>query len=481
MGLSIPFDEFQDLPALILCESERVVTYGDLESEIKNVSQTLQQERKSLVVCLVGNDVASITSYLGASASGHAVFLLDSKMEALHRKALFDRYIPEWILLPAESVDKSPPPEHSDMLSAYRPFYKTPSGILIFKSRVSASSPPVHSSLSLLLPTSGTTGSPKLVRLSSRNVESNAQSIADYLDISSDERPVLALPIHYSFGLSILNSHLIRGACLLLSGRRVLEREFWDVFKKLKGTSFSGVPYAYQILDKIGFERFVPPTLRTMTQAGGKLPEPLVRKFSKLMEENRGCFFVMYGQTEATARIAFVPPDRLKDKIGSAGVAIPGGRIWIENSGSGSTGEVVYSGDNVMMGYAESREDLGRGDDLKGVLRTGDLGYLDQDGFLFLTGRNKRIAKVYGLRINLDEIEKKALELGGRLGPSVAVFSNDQIVFYCELGNEEDFRQIREQLATLYRLNHNTFDFRHIDALPLTAAGKVDYRALGEN
>ena len=135
------------------------------------------------------------------------------------------------------------------------------------------------------------------------------------------------------------------------------------------------------------------------------------------MAARGGRFFVMYGQTEATARIAYVPPDRLSEKLGSAGIAIPGGRLSIEPAGAGTmdgpvTGEVVYEGPNVMLGYATGSGDLALGDELGGVLRTGDIGYLDEDGFLFLVGRSKRIAKVFGLRINLDEVEAAMREHG---------------------------------------------------------------------
>jgi acyl-CoA synthetase (AMP-forming)/AMP-acid ligase II len=331
----------------------------------------------------------------------------------------------------------------------------------------------------LLLSTSGTTGSPKFVRLSRRNVESNAQAIAGYLGLRPSERAITSLPLHYAYGLSVLNSHLSSGGCVVLTEESLIRPEFWKTFSRWGCTSLAGVPYSFQILTRVGFERFALPSLRTMTQAGGRMDEGNVLKYGALMKGRGGRLFIMYGQTEATARIAYLPPDRLCEKAGSVGVAIPGGTLSIERDGEGAvprgqTGELVYRGPNVMLGYAESSEDLALGDQLGGTLRTGDLGHLDADGFLYLTGRRNRISKVYGLRISLDEVEGR---LRGR--GAVAVSGTDgKIVVFCETGDAPAHELWRRELAGLYKVNINAFEFRSIPALPLNAAGKIDYGRL---
>jgi long-chain acyl-CoA synthetase len=135
---------------------------------------------------------------------------------------------------------------------------------------------PLHDELALLFTTSGSTGSPKLVRISYENINSNAEAIAEYLSLSENERPITVLPMNYSYGLSIINSHLVKGATILLTARSIMEKEFWAFLKKEKATSFSGVPYTYEMLYKLRFFRMELPFLRTLTQAGGKLNEDLM-------------------------------------------------------------------------------------------------------------------------------------------------------------------------------------------------------------
>jgi acyl-CoA synthetase (AMP-forming)/AMP-acid ligase II len=185
-----------------------------------------------------------------------------------------------------------------------------------------------------------------------------------------------------------------------------------------------------------------------------------------------GRFYVMYGQTEATARMTILPWNKLPEKLGSVGLPIPGGRITI--NGTGPAGEVTYSGPNVMMGYANERADLALGDVLGGQLRTGDNGYLDQDGFLFIAGRAKRDAKVFGLRINLDEVEA----LLRARGPTAVIGGPDCLLVFCEYGNEEVFGAIRKELAATLKVNHQALQFFRVGQLPITSNGKIDYAQL---
>jgi acyl-CoA synthetase (AMP-forming)/AMP-acid ligase II len=233
------------------------------------------------------------------------------------------------------------------------------------------------------------------------------------------------------------------------------------------------------MLERIGFRDMGLPSLRTMQQAGGALDRRLTAIYAEYMAERSGRLFVMYGQTEATARIAYVPPDRLREKLGAAGIPIPGGSLEIdpetvELREGRSIGEVIYRGPNVMMGYASSPEDLEEGDTLQGVLRTGDLGYLDADGFLFLVGRSKRIAKVFGHRINLDEVEARLREHG----PAAVVGGQDSVWGVCAFGTEESVARLAASLARDLRLHHTAVRLRRVDAIPTSASGKIDYRAV---
>jgi acyl-CoA synthetase (AMP-forming)/AMP-acid ligase II len=219
------------------------------------------------------------------------------------------------------------------------------------------------------------------------------------------------------------------------------------------------------------------PSIHTMQQAGGALDRNLTVTYARHMADKGGRLVVMYGQTEATARIAWVPPDRLVDKLGSAGIAVPGGRLRIDEGtppapGQPAIGEVVYEGPNVMLGYADRREDLARGDDQHGVLRTGDIGYLDDEGFLFLVGRSKRIAKVFGLRVNLDEVELMLRESG----PAAVVASGDTIRGFCAFGTDESVAELRQQLSRRLRIHPSALELRRVPDIPVSGSGKVDYR-----
>lgn len=339
-----------------------------------------------------------------------------------------------------------------------------------------------------MLTTSGTTGSRKLVRLSIRNVEANAASIAEALTLTPQDRPLAMLPIHYSFGLSVVNSHWRVGATVVLTDDGVLQRRLWETFDAEACTSLAGVPYTYQMLERVGFRQMDLPSLRSLQQAGGALDQRLTELYRDHMAQRNGRFFVMYGQTEATARIAVVPPDRLVDKLGSAGLAIPRGRLRIvadpgpdrpngaTATGAGTTGEVVSEGPNVMLGYASTAEDLASGDKLHGVLRTGDIGYLDADGFLFLVGRSKRIAKVFGHRVNLDEVEAMVRESG----PAAVVGGADAIWAFCAFGTPDEVDDLGRAVAARLRIHHTGLRFRHVDTIPTTDSGKVDYRRVQE-
>ncbi|MET0283212.1 MAG: AMP-binding protein [Polyangiales bacterium] len=423
-----------DATALIDAASGEHITYAALKARVDRLASTMQGER-TLAFVACKQDVASIVAYLAALAAGHVVFLFDADLK-----------------LRAELIER------------YRP------GLLVEGANVQAGDVKhtLHPSLQLLLSTSGTTGSPKLVRLSLENLRSNAASIAQYLGLGADERAVTSLPFHYSYGLSVLNSHLAVGASLVVTDASVMRPELWSAIREHRVTSFAAVPYAYQIMRRVGFEKMELPSLRTLTQAGGKLPAPLVAHYHALMKARGGRFFTMYGQTEATARISYLPPERAEEKAGSIGIAIPGGRLELDD------GELVYHGPNVMLGYATSAEELALGDTQGGVLRTGDLGTRDDEGFFSITGRLKRFAKVYGLRINLDELEAKVRNHG-----NAAVLSDDErLTLFCEFGSDQELATLRATLASELQLNVNTFRMVRVEALPLLASGKVDYDAL---
>lgn len=427
----------------------RWYTYAGLRAGAEAVARGLRFHRKGLVFCFAENTVRTVSAYLGAQLAGHAVVLLDARLDPAFRNGLISRYEPEFIAGPVSEAGYE-----RTSVDTFR--------------RVAVRDRAIHSELALLLSTSGSTGTSKLVRLSHSNVMANAQQIRAALSIGPDERAMANLPLYYSYGLSVLNSHLLAGASTVLSGDGPAAGEFWDLIRSLECTSMAGVPYTYQILQRLDLEALNVPRLTTLTQAGGRLHPDLVRTFHSRMGRRGGRFFVMYGQTEATARMAVLPPGSTLEKLGSAGYAVSGGAFSIESD------EVVYRGPNVMMGYAAGPDDLARGDESTGCLRTGDLGYLEPDGCLYLSGRLNRFSKVYGLRVNLDEIESMLRTYG----PVAAVGGEDRLRIFCEEGGEAELRAHRRLLAQKLRVHPSAFQFQRVDRLPLTASGKTDYRLL---
>jgi acyl-CoA synthetase (AMP-forming)/AMP-acid ligase II len=341
----------------------------------------------------------------------------------------------------------------------------------------SASEAVAHADLALLLTTSGSTGSPKLVRLTARNLEANARSITEYLGLGPAERAVQSLPMYYSYGLSVLNSHLLAGGSVVLTPHSFMRPEFWRDVDEQRATSFAGVPYMYETLHRLRFDPARHPSLRTLTQAGGALRRELTSHFHARCAAAGARLVVMYGQTEATARISYVPPERLAEKVGSIGRAIPGGTLRLERleGMDGAAAELVYEGPNVMMGYAETPADLALGDVQRGVLRTGDLGAVDADGYFSVVGRLKRFAKLFGRRVSLEDVERElesafpvraiATEAGERLQVCVAAeaaVADDALVAH---------------LARFLAVPPSAIALRRLAELPLTATGKKDYKA----
>ena len=343
----------------------------------------------------------------------------------------------------------------------------------------------VHPDLALLLTTSGSTGAARMVRLSHQAVLANAEAIARALDITPREIAPTSLPFHLGYGLSVLNSHLLAGATVVVSAYPVIGPDFWAAVDTYRATSFAAVSHVYELLARLRWTPSAHPGLCTLTQSGSRMRPELIAQIADDIGRAGGRFYLMYGQTEATARMAVLPADRIADKSASVGLAVPGGNLSIRAESGEETrhpdlvGEVIYRGPSVMMGYADGAADLARDDDQGGVLHTGDIGRFDQDGYLYLEGRLKRIAKLFGQRINLDAVERLAADAGAE-GMTVAVARNDEaIVLWCE-GEAEPARleTISRRVAEGLRVNRHGVLARNIEKLPLLRNGKIDYRSL---
>lgn len=339
---------------------------------------------------------------------------------------------------------------------------------------------PIADELALLLTTSGSTGSPKYVKQSYGNILSNAKSIIEYLGITNADRAITTLPMSYTYGLSIVNTHILAGASIVLTEEAVIQREFWDILKKYKVNNFGGVPYTYEILKKLHFERMELPSLKYITQAGGKLGKELHLHFADICNKKGIKLIVMYGQTEATARMSWLPWEKTLEKAGSIGIAIPGGEFLLIDANdeviteSDVVGELTYKGANVTMGYATSYRELGLPDERGGRLETGDMAYRDSEGFFYITGRKKRFLKVYGNRVNLDEMDGLLQEAGYE---AVTAGEDNHVKVYAVNG---EAREIISFLVKKTGINMHAFEVVTIKQIPRSESGKILYTELKE-
>ncbi len=419
-------------PALI-DEHGGVLTYAELAARADALAARIGPERRLLLVEAT-NQVETVIAYIAALRGGHPVILTSGPAS----REIHDVFAPT---------------------------------ILHGEGHIHAMTPPaggMAADLAVMLSTSGTTGSAKLVRLSRDNIEANARSIVSYLGIAADDRAITTLPMGYSYGLSVLNSHLAAGAAVILTDRSVIDQSFWTLFDEQAATTMAGVPYTYELLETAGFREHSHPSLRTMTQAGGRLPAERVAAFATWAQTNGKRFFAMYGQTEATARMAYLPPEIAAQHPDCIGQAIPGGKLRIDPASR----ELIYAGPNVMMGYATKVEDLALPAG-PAELRTGDLAEEVAPGLFRVTGRAARFSKIAGLRIGLDDIEKILAEAGC----AALVAGDDTLIAVGVISPSkvEDAATVLRDRGTIPEWSLAIFP---LEAAPRLSSGKPDYRAV---
>lgn len=444
-------------------DAGRQVTYADLAAMVRERAAVLGGTRR-LVLMAGADGLDALVTYLAAISAGHPL-----------------------ILVPGDN-----PRSLASVVAAYDPdVVAGPDGELV--ERRPGTAHDLHPELTLLLSTSGSTGSPKLVRLSAENVQANAEAIAEYLAIRPTDIAATTLPMHYCYGLSVINSHLLAGASLMLTSMSVVDRCFWDDFRAVGATTLAGVPYTFDLLDRVGFESMDLPSLRYVTQAGGRLAPDRVRRYAELGRRKGWDLYVMYGQTEATARMAYLPPDLAFTSPGAVGVPIPGGSFRLEplpelplsrtcpdaRDGAVEVGELVYDGPNVMLGYAETPADLALGR-VTTSLRTGDVARRTPDGLLEIVGRRNRFAKVFGLRIDLDEVERvyagegMVVACAAAQGPT----GDRLVVAVSDAAAPVDVQRVAAVVREHVGLPHGAVAVCPVREVPRMPNGKPDYRAV---
>ena len=444
----------------VIDDSGERLTYGDLCDKAKEFSEALPY--RTLIFILAENCNGALLGYISALSNGVVPLIISNNTEQSLFDTLYGKYQPEFLSLPTNKIAG---------FNLKDTLYSTNGYSLV---RTGFDTPNLYEDLSLLLPTSGSTGSPKLVRHSYRNIEANAENVMNLFGLTSSERAMAALPMHYTMGLSVIASHLYAGATLLLCGKSLLDPVFWNMLRD-GATSFTGVPYSFELLAKLRFFRMNLPELKIITQGGGKLTEDMWLQLSSYAINNGKRFIATYGQSECTARMAYLPAELVSTKVCSIGIAEPGGQLSIiDNDGNETfegeaTGEMVYRGENVTLGYATSKEDLLKGDENHGIMHTGDLARRDADGCYFIVGRLKRFLKIFGLRIGLDEVENL---IRGKYGTDCYCSGDDEYLLV-KLTNASVANEIPAFIEEKTHLFYQRVKVEIVDKILRNEAGKV--------
>jgi len=414
-------------------------------------------KKNNLVLFLGDNDSESIAFYLIFLRLKQCQILLEQNINQLNLKLIVKKFQPEFIFYPKRySLPKN-----------YSIIFQLNKYNIIKKQTINKLK--INKNLAVLISTSGTTGESKFVKLSFDNIINNSKAIQTYLKLNKNDVGITTLPLAYSYGFSVINIHLLQDLKIVCNKKSIMEKDFWHLVNRYKVTNFAGVPFTFEIFDKLNFYEKNLYKLRFITQAGGRLNNQIIAKICNNFEKKKINFYVMYGQTEASPRISYIELKNLKNKINSVGKVIKGGKIYINKKNQ----EIIYEGLNIFKGYASERKDLTYCENIK-KLKTGDKGYLDNQNYLFINGRINRDIKIYGKRFNLDILEKF---LQNKLKDKILCKNNENQILVYGIKNYNE-KKIKNIISTEFGLPPLSIMFKKIDKFPINKNNKIDYSRL---
>jgi long-chain acyl-CoA synthetase len=417
-------------------------------------------KKKKLILFICDNDVNSLLFYIANLALKNCLIPISPSISNNSLKKIISNFKPDIIF--SKRLLKSDKYVLLEHFGQYK--------IL----KIKKSQTPIHKDLSLLLSTSGSSGNSKFVKLTYKNILSNALAIKKYLKLNYSDSTITTLPLNYSYGISVVNSHLLADAKIHANKLTFFDLEFWKKIKLLGISNISGVPFHYEILHRVGVDKINFNKLKFCTQAGGKLREDLIKILVNKFIKFKKNFYIMYGQTEASPRISYINQKTLSKYPNSVGKAIPGGKIFIKVKKK-RIGEICYKGDNIYRGYSTVRANLYKLKNIK-ILKTGDIGY-KKNGLLFILGRTSREAKIYGVRVNLDVLENYLNNSSKLL--SKCIFKNNKI-YICTLNKKYKELLIKKLIFEDFDININSIIFVRLKKFPLMYNRKIDYKKLYE-
>jgi len=418
-----------------IIQDSKKYSYDYLIKYSEKISKLIK--KNSLIILISKNEIDSIAFYISCIKNGYYLIILD---ENSNKKFLLDtikNFKPNYIFYPRKYIN----------LKKKNKKFSFSNYCL---EEIDKKEKKINVKNSIILTTSGTTSNPKFVRLSNKNLIKNTEQIIDYLNIKKNDITITTLPMAYSYGLSILNIHLEKGATIVINNDSVFSKNFWLKIKNFKVCSFGSVPAVYDYLKKIKFENFLTPPLKYLTVAGGKTSSKTLNYLYEVCRKNNIKFFVMYGQTEASPRMSYFDLTKHPKKAGSVGKPLLNSRFELYKD------ELIFYGENVSLGYAKNIKDLKKGDVNNGKIKTGDLGFKDKDNFYHIIGRKKKISKLFGLRINLSDIEKTLKKNSINVK---AIIDDEKIKIHCIKKNIEN--KIKDLIFKEYKINRNYIEVKN--------------------
>ena len=423
-------------------ENNIKITYEELIKETNDINKKI--EKNSLILLVSDNSIPSILGYVSFLKNNHITLIMDKNFDKKYLENIIKIYCPKYIFSPGTLFSKK---------TTLKKIYKIDNFTLFKNSKYKKKI--IHPKNFILLSTSGTTGNPKFVRISKKNILSNTNKIIKYLNINSNHTTITTMPMSYSYGMSIINTHLEKGAKIVVNNNTILERKFWEKLNKYKVNSFGGVPTFYEYLEKLKFEKFDTKYLKYLTQAGGKMKESQFIYLNKICKLKKINFYTMYGQTEASPRMSYLNPRKILIKKGSIGKPLIGSKFHLLDENKKiikmpyTNGELIFKGSNVSLGYAKNINDLKKGDQNNKLLYTGDIAYRDNDDYYYIVGRKNRFIKLYGIRLNLDDIEK--------------LLANHKVIAHCFSENDKLFIKTKSKMSEIQikKILNDKFRIRH--------------------
>ena len=444
---------------IFLLDDASQLTYRKFFEIADNLFSSLS---RGVVAIICDKDWETVIGYVGALRAGLVPMLLDSTAEEASLLHLIDRYEAEYLW-----ARQGITPDGYEEISRF-------DNQILWKRRLPSGAGTISPDLAALIPTSGSTGDPKSVRLSQQNLTSVTSCIADYLDLDETRRAISLLPLQYSYGLSVFNSIMEARGSYVITDLSPVQRDFWDLVGPWRHRFLGcALRFRHHQAHAIFIGNSGPIGLRDT----GGWPSFTSRHkaFQNPFAPHDISYFTMYGATEASPRIAYLHPDDAEAKHGSVGKPISIGTVTLDGADpETSEGELVYHGPNVCLGYATAREDLARGDDFAGILRTGDMARLDDDGFIFITGRLKRFVKIHGVSVNLEHVESVIREGGF----DSHLLGRENII---SVVSQQDYgEQILHFAKNRFTFHPSVWRSVVVDKIPRTSSDKVDYASLDE-